>query len=263
MSTSSLVPSALPVCRFGPLGRIKPDRRELLKAPRLSSFLASDFPTPPDVCDYRGGITDWGMLGNAKAGCCVESGILHTIMARKAVVTGKVISFTDDDAFSLYSAITGYDPATGANDNGTDMRTALEYWRITGVDGNKISAWCTVDPTNAAEVAIALYLFGPLLAGIDLTQAAENTFGTGKPWDYTWFTYVVGGHCTPISVIRPGLKTCQTWGADQDETDAFEVHQTEELYAVVDPDFVDATSGKSPSGLDMDGLLAASAKFAA
>lgn len=253
---------SVPQCKHGFLGRRKPPKTALLDVPRLSTFLASDFPTPPPALDYRGGITDWGMLGNDQVGLCVIDAILHSIMARTAVSAGKPAVFTTADAIGLYSSITGYNPKTGQGDNGTDMRTALEVWRTQGILGNQIKAWGAVDPTDPVQVRIAEYLFGPLLAGVTLLKSAEDQFDAGQPWDPQFWTYSLGGHCVPLSTFGPAGYICQTWGADQEILEAYVTRECDELYYVVDPDFLDA-NGKAPAGLDLDALIAASAKFAA
>lgn len=250
----------VPRTKHGFLGRIKTPRERLVGAPRLASFLASDFPTPPPTLDYRGGITQWGMLGNDRAGDCVWAAILHSIMARIAVVTGKLITFTDADALGLYSAVTGYDPATGANDNGTDIVTALEYWKANGIFGHKIAGWATVDPTNPIEVRVATQIFGPLIAGVNLPRSAELQTDAGQPWSVVPFSPDLGGHCIPYSAYGDSGETCETWGADQAIAEGFTQRKCDELYLVISEDWLDA-QGFSPTHLDFNGLIAASAKF--
>ena len=84
----------------------------------------------------------------------------------------------------------------------------------------------------------------------------------GLPWDRRFWTYSLGGHCVPLSAYRQGDWDAQTWGQDQVVMEDYIETEADELYAVVDPDWLDV-AGKSPTGLDLAGLLAASAKFAA
>jgi hypothetical protein len=252
----------VPQCKHGKLGRRKPDRASLLSVPRLATFLASDFPTPPAALDYRGGISDWGILANDEVGDCVIAAILHSIMARAAVLKKTVPAFTSDVAIGIYSTITGYNPKTGQGDNGTDMRTALEYWRTDGFLGNKIIAWGAVDPTNPLQIRIAMDLFGPLLVGVNLLKSAEDQTDQGLAWTPEFWTTSLGGHCVDLSTYGWAGYVGQTWGKDQDISESYIAREADELYYVVDPDWFGA-DGKSPTGLDRDGLLAASAKFAA
>ena len=52
----------------------------------------------------------------------------------------KLLTPSDQQIVSAGSAITGYNTATGANDNGAVEIDVLNYWRQTGIAEHKIGA---------------------------------------------------------------------------------------------------------------------------
>src|ERR1700690_4287507 len=84
---------------------------------QLSKYTAALAPTPVKVYWEYGVKGPWGMLGNDRVGDCEIARIAHMLMLFTAH-TGSMVIPTLDEVIAVYSAITGYDPATGANDNG-------------------------------------------------------------------------------------------------------------------------------------------------
>ena len=76
--------------------------------------------------------------------------------------SGKMMTPSLTSVLQAYSDISGYDPDTGANDNGCAMTDVFEYCRTKGLSGHKINAWVQVDFTNLEHVRQAIYLFGHL-----------------------------------------------------------------------------------------------------
>jgi len=74
----------------------------------------------------------------------------------------------------LYERVSGYDPATGANDNGAVELDVLNQWRQVGIGGHKIGAFVAVSPSDAREVKEAIYLFGGVYIGISLPLAWQG-----------------------------------------------------------------------------------------
>ena len=64
----------------------------------------------------------------------------------------KMATPSDKQVVAAYSAITGYNPSTGANDNGAVEIDVLNYWRQTGIAGHKIGAYVALglDPEALA-----------------------------------------------------------------------------------------------------------------
>jgi hypothetical protein len=252
----------LPTCKFGPLGRLSVDRAKLRSLPRLSSFVSKSLMPTPAACNYLSGLTDWGVMLNDRLGDCTCATAGHMRMAWSASAKGAPVVIADGDILTAYEAVSGYSPATGANDDGAACAAVLDYWQSTGISGNKIAGYVAVNPTDQLEVQQAIYLFGGVYAGIYLPQSAEAQTDAGQPWDLTWFSPILGGHAIPYLAYGPTGVTAVTWGKPQPASWRFVAHQTDELYAVVDTDFL-GTGGKTPTGLDLAGLLAAMPQLAA
>ena len=241
-------------CIHGMLGRKPVDHAKYRALPRLATFMTAQLPPPPASWSYIGGITNWGMMLNASLGCCTIATAGHLRMGWKQSSTGSTIVVPDSAILTAYEAVSGYNPATGANDDGAAVIDVLNYWQDTGIDGNKIAGYVAIDPTNQLEVMQAIYLFGGVYAGVNLPQSAETETSQGRPWDWDFWSLVIGGHAIPYLAYGAGGVTAITWGAAQDATWSFVQHRTEELYAIVDDDFFDA-AGKTAGGLDKPALF--------
>ena len=71
-------------------------------------------------------------MGNDKIGDCTCAAAGHLIMEWTSLAQPKMFTPTDPQIVAAYSAITGYNPKTGANDNGAAELDVLNYWRKTG-----------------------------------------------------------------------------------------------------------------------------------
>ena len=155
-----------------------------------------------------------------------------------------------------YEAVSGYNPATGQNDNGARMQDVLSYWRKTGIAGHKILAFAQVDDTNVSLLDTALATFGALYVGINFPGSAMTQFNQGKPWDVVPGATIEGGHAIHVGSYDPagpvGWKLV-TWGAIQGMTQAFWDRYVEEAWIVITPEWLN-TNGTSPAGLDLHGL---------
>jgi hypothetical protein len=227
--------------------------------------------------DYATKVASWPMYCNGPdpenavlcpgspngAGDCTCAAFGHMIQSWTAYA-GTEITVPAKDIIAMYSAISGYDPQTGANDNGCDMQTVLEYMRNTGLpDGagtvHKVAGYARFgDPTNEALLATVLNAFGTVYIGANIQQAQEQQFSAGEPWAYVAGSAVVGGHAICLQQRR-GTGTAKledvTWGALQPAATSFQQYCVDEAYAVVSQDFIDA-HGTTVEGLDLAQLLA-------
>jgi hypothetical protein len=230
--------------------------------PRTLRFAAyaSALPSPPASIDWTGAVkSPWQMLANDRLGDCTIACAGHLEMLWRANVGSSFIP-TDDQIIAAYSAITGYDPDTGDNDNGAVEIDVLNYWRKTGIADHKIVAYMAVDhkpPFIQKQFQQALDLFGGVYLGINMPSAWQDATewrdlpdqkGINAPGSW-------GGHAVPavaydaegVIVITWGAPLKMTWGALTDYCD--------EAYAIVTQDWINAF-GKSPSGFDLATLQA-------
>lgn len=198
--------------------------------------------------------TDWS-AAKGGAGDCTCADSVHRVMYANHLA-GTVVNMTSKQAIDLYIAIAGYDPTTGANDNGADMRNVLNYCYTTGVtdaDGNvhKIGGFCALQAGDWTQMLEALEVFDVVSIGIEFPQSAMDQFNAGQPWTYVASSPIEGGHDIMIAT-RPGdnLVDVVTWAKLQGMTQEFYAKMCDEAFGVFLPESM--TAGKSPEGFDMD-----------
>ena len=192
------------------------------------------------------------MMANDRLGDCTCAAAGHMIECWTANASKEKVP-TDASIIAAYSAITGYDPHTGENDNGAVELDVLNYWRKRGIAGSQISAYAAVKPGNHDHVRQSVFLFGGCYIGLSLPISAQ----TQKIWNVvkgprgkagSW-----GGHAVPVVAYDANGLTVVTWGKLMQMTWAFWDAYCDEAYAILSPDWLEA--GKtSPSGFDVAAL---------
>lgn len=211
------------------------------------------FPEPPEERIWSDKVSKYGMMRNDEIGDCGIAGPAHMIQTWTANANEEYI-ISDEDVVKTYSAITGYDPKTGLNDNGVVLLDVLKYWRTEGIGGRKIGAFMAVNPRNLRMVKVAINEFGGTLVGLSLPLSAQNqdrwdvtsSFnGYGKPGSW-------GGHCTmKPDYLKNGDFRHITWGAKQPSSPNFNMVYTDEEYVILSPDFINDKK-LSPANFDWD-----------
>lgn len=237
-------------------GKLAPrhDVRRLM----LGDYLLSPLAPAPAACDRTASIPvdGWGTMLNTAEGCCTCSSQGHLIMSASAMTRSTPIVVPDSAIQTAYEAVSGYNPATGANDNGALITDVNEYRRTVGIGGYKITAWTAIPYANAALLSDAVYYFGAANIGVQLPSSAEQQFDAGEPWTVPWFSPIAGGHCIPIVAYDANYAYCVTWGKVQPMTWDFYAKYCDEAYVLVDPLLFDAGTGLDPTGLDVAALTA-------
>ena len=218
--------------------------------------MPKEMPSRPRYFGNESVVKDWGMLGNDGAGDCVWAGAGHEHMTMCGV-TGKGVEFQTKDIITAYSEVTGYVPGDDSTDNGTEVRTAMEYRKATGVkdskgEYHKIGAFVRIDPKKTDYLFEALYLFDVVGLGIQFPDSAMDQFDQGKPWKVVKGAEVEGGHYVPVIAKRKEGLICVTWGQLQVITMGFLRKYADEAWTVISED--DLKDGKSIEGFDMDAL---------
>lgn len=209
----------------------------------------------PEQRDWISQVTSWPMYLNDRIGDCTCATVGHIIQEVSTYGQGSTITITDDDVLTAYIANSGYDPATGENDNGAVIQDVLNYWRKTGVGGHKILAFGELDVNDTDEIRAALNVFGTVYLGINFPDSAMEQFDNGEPWDVVRGATLEGGHAINAGYydVSDGMWKIITWGAVQPMTQAFFDKYVEEAWAVVTPEWFN-TEGTDPTGLDLYGL---------
>lgn len=234
---------------------LKPFTPSPLDLPFSKYRTAAPLPKPPipfghaDVFPADG----WLMLGNDRFGDCAFAGPAHQIMGWNKI-RGVDVPFNDACVLQCYGECTGFDPATGANDNGTDMHDLADYWVKTGIlDANGkrhfIAGYVFASPGNLQQLAEAAYLFDSVGFGFSVPQSAMDQFQAGQVWDVVEDDGgIVGGHYVPVMGEELASFDLITWAAKHGMTPAFvQKYCTAVLVPITQENLI---NGKSPEGFD-------------
>jgi hypothetical protein len=224
---------------------------------RMSRYLTAALPAPPAAVDWMSQVTAWPMDGNDRIGDCVFAACAHLVQAWTTYANTPVI-IPEDVVVGAYAKVTGYDPRTGAGDNGTISLDALNFWRRRGIGPSKITAYVAVDHTNHHAVKTAINLFGGIFLAAELPRTAATQFDRHRTWTVSraaagrrgsW-----GGHAIHCGAYDEDSLTVSTWGRAQRMTWGFLDTYGAEAYAVVSPAWLGPT-GISPVGFDLGALI--------
>ncbi|HEX3732609.1 MAG TPA: hypothetical protein VHU91_06795 [Mycobacteriales bacterium] len=232
----------------------------------MSAFTSARLPAPPATCDRTYGITDWTPMGNSGedapppgvkvCGDCAYAGPGHMVMAWSMGTTKKPLIIPDTEIVAAYASGTGYNPVTGAGDNGSSMPAVCEQWRTKGIGGNKITAYGALDQSRQVSIQQAVYLFGAAFVGLMLPQSAMQQTEANLVWTTPWFSPIIGGHAVPILAYDAVHIWLITWAKIQCATWDFLFRYMDEAFACIDPLWI-ASDGLAPdSGLNVPALVA-------
>lgn len=240
----------------GKLGKLAPKINP--KTLQLSKYLGTAVPAPPNKAwrEYKIDPNAWQMFGNDSIGDCTCACIAHMVMLMTAH-TGTMVVPTVDDVIGAYSAVSGYNPQNGTNDNGAAITDVLNYWRTTGIAGHKILGWAQVDQTNITSMKQAIWLFGGIDIGVNLPNSAMSQFDSNTSWEVLPNDGGIdGGHSIPnFGYGRTGTN-CITWAKRQPMSWDWFLKYCDEAYAVITQDWINQATGKTPSGFDLVTLQA-------
>jgi len=239
-------------------GAARHDPRALL----MASYLTPALPAPPASFNLAAKVHAWGMMVNDQLGDCTCAAAGHLIMEWTVNAGKKLVTPTDKQIVAAYSAITGYNPVTGANDNGAVEVDVLNYWRQSGIAGHKIGAFVSLEPSNHAHVMDAVYMFEGCYIGMQLPISAQAQVQNHQPWSVppggptgdgkpgSW-----GGHAVPVVAYDSRGVTVVTWGALQSMTWSFWETYCDEAYAILSNDYINGKK-QAPQGFSLQELKA-------
>ncbi len=207
-----------------------------------------------------------GMMLNDKLGDCTCAAAGHAIQAWTANAAwankmGGEVTVPDSAILAAYEAVSGYNPQTGANDNGAVELDVLNYWRGQGIGGHKIGAFVSLQPSDVREIKEAIYLFGGVYIGVALPLAVQGQsvwkapnfrFDFGHP---AWQPGSWGGHAVYCVDYDAQYVTCVTWGELLKMEWGFFTSYVEEAYGIVSSEWTNGTT-KAPNGFDLQSLMA-------
>ena len=197
------------------------------------------------------------MMGNDSYGDCTCAAAGHMIEEWTAN-TGTEKTLADTQILAAYNHF-----AKGNADAGANMLDVLNYWRKTGIGGDKITAFVQLEPKNDNEARDAINIFGNCYIGVALPNFAvtpgSNFLAT--PWVLPPQGAVGNaapnannGHCIPAVAYDTRNLYVVTWGAIKSMSWQFYDAYMDEAFAVLSPDWISAKVGTSPSGFNMAAL---------
>lgn len=225
---------------------------------------------PPPPWGHGKDFADWLMLGNgpdetippewtaAREGCgdCAWACPAHIIMELAKNANSSIPPFTGKVVVEQYAEYSGYEPTTGANDNGSDLREVLKWWQTTGIrDANgtvhKLGPFVALEAKNLEHLVECAYLFDFVMTGVEVPETAQQQFNEGVPWSVAPGAKIEGGHCVPF-MGRPDTEELAfiTWGKRTLATDDFYTTYNDEAYAAVSADRFESVTGKIYEGYD-------------
>jgi len=235
-----------------------PSKRKF-RAARLADHITASLPAPSPELDLYSKVSDYPMYGNDQYGCCGFAAVGHSIDTWTANASGKTVHVDTDQL------IRDYFDCTGGVDSGVTEDQLISYWKTKGICGKKIVGDCEVDKGDPILQRQALEIFGNLQIGLLLAEnwteddifwdanAGRPGFFMGNPrgdaghWVDASGTKIVNGRLWIVIVTWAGLKYL-----------AFEAVAQYGMFvnAALSEDWVDKATAKSPTGVDVAGLIA-------
>ncbi len=196
------------------------------------------------------------------AGCCVPVEAVHTTMELCKNAGKPIPNFTATSTIAEYAAhgSPGYDPVSGANDNGTDMRQFLLYRQKTGfldADGirHKIGPFWSLEPGNLQHLLESLYFAECAPIGFQVPQSAMDQWNAaldaGRTPVFsrvagTSYHDILGGHDVPL-MGHPwvGEWAGVSWAMRFVMTGGFLVDNVDEMWSFISQEAINAKTGQT------------------
>jgi hypothetical protein len=233
-------------------GKNAPHPAETHPRVALGMYLYAD--VAPEVVDWASKVTAWPMYDNDRFGDCTCAALGHAVQAWTTYGKGNTVTLSIDDVLGLYSAVTGFDPQTGANDRGAVEQDVLGFVQKYGIGGHRIRAFAQVDHKNLNEMKLALQHFGTVYVGFQVPESAQQQFGAGQPWTVVPGSPIEGGHAIDIQKWDADYMYAVTWGKLQPMTTDFWLTYGDEAWVIITDDWLNE-NGLSPEGLNVTALL--------
>lgn len=186
---------------------------------RLAPFLATQLPVVPDAHDWSAGVP-YQMWGNDTYGCCAFAAYA-ALLATWTQAAQALVLLPTKTVLAAYGTVTGFDPVTGANDNGTVLLDELNYWRRNGLprtgqpDADYLTAFGAISPTDEQSIKRAVCYLGGVLAGVQVPRGFLS-LGLGETWDLDKLKsedlQYEGGHAIALTGYTPDGVFFNTWG---------------------------------------------------
>ena len=251
----------VPVLNGYRLGRKSYDRtRPNVMLRRLRGATLS----PPPARDWGCDAMDYMAL-NDELGCCTMSAKSHILTGQEFFGQSRGVVVPDSETLRGYSAVSGYDPKSGRNDNGATIQDSYDYMRKVGytVGGvtYRFESFAELDVVDRRAgvdhdlVKTCIDAFGAVDIGMVFPDFAMDQFDNNQVWDYTprMRYQEEGGH--DVCLVGYGgsgagsYYDCWTWSKRQRITVPFVERFFEEFWTQGEKDW-QRPDGTVPNGID-------------
>jgi len=233
------------------------------RVPHLSALLAGKAltPPPPSADNTKGMPANLGMMLNDTLGDCTCAAVYHAIQVWTFNTTqGKSMDTEpNSDVEKLYQLACGYNPNTPGEGPGGNEQHVLKYLLKKGAPlgpagktANKIAAFVEVDPRNVDDVKRTINDCGVAYIGFNVPanimppNAEPPAVWTVDPSN----SKIIGGHAVVLAGYDANGARVISWGQYYTMTWDFFAKFVDEVYAIADQDWVEAT-GKTPGGISL------------
>jgi hypothetical protein len=225
---------------------------------RLGPVLAARLVGVPATCDWSAGLR-YDMNGNDRFGDCAWAARAAMVLTWTARAQAPE-RLTETQVLADYAQATGFDPVTGADDNGTILLDALNLWRRDGFarpgqTRDYLTAFGALAPTDHDAIRRAIHALGGAYVGI---QVPRYLMSEGGDWAFDpaadWTP--VGGHCVAALGYDAFGPRIMTWGGTRRMAWALWDRVVDEAYGLVSRLDDLTIHGVSPLGENMDALVA-------
>lgn len=228
---------------------------------RLAPVLAERLPAIPDAHDWTAGVP-FEMWGNDRFGCCAFAAQAALLAMWTRAAQALVILMTST-VLSNYAEVTGFDPETGANDDGTILLDELNHWRRDGLarpgqpGRDYLTAYGAIDPRDRDGIKRAICFLGGALVGVQVPNGFLS-LPRGATWDWGAIAdhTPAGGHAIAIGGYDAAGIWFNTWGARTFMPWSTFERIADEAYGLFSRQNWLTIPGLSPLGEDVDALVA-------
>lgn len=183
---------------------------------RFSSVLAARVPEVPESQDWSEGVP-YQMWGNDRFGCCAFAAHAALTATWTKAAQGLVL-LSSEQVLQNYGAVTGFDPVTGQNDNGTVLLEQLGYWKRNGFvrpgqTKDYLTAYGVIDSHSVNGIKRGISYLGGVLAGVQVPRGfLDLPLGAKWDWDAIQDHAYVGGHAIALTGYTAQGVFFNTWG---------------------------------------------------
>ena len=240
------------------LGKLPP--RQDARTYRLSGVLTARVPDIPERQDWSEGVP-YQMWGNDRFGCCAFAAHAALTATWTKAAQGLVL-LSSEQVLENYGSVTGFDPITGQNDNGTILLEQLGYWKTKGFvrpgqTRDYLTAYGVIDPHSIAGIKRGISYLGGVLAGVQVPRGFMNLpAGTDWDWDAVQDHAFIGGHAIALTGYIPEGVFFNTWGSRTFMPWNTLLRICDEAYGLVSRQNWLTVCGLSPKSEDMATLVA-------